>query len=691
MIDKALFGLLGYIDPGAGLPFFSWLPFIIGILLGLLGGVVLFIKRFFSFFRRFLFLGILILIAGGIIAGAMMFNKQEKFSKKVVVIGMDGLDYVFTKKHIDKGELPHFKALKEQGTFSSLETVCPAESNVVWTSFYTGMNPGNHGIFDFIMRNPKNYLPFLSLTDISSEPKTWEIGPLKIPYAKPAINKRVKALAFWEITSKNKIPTHVYFCPNSFPADKVQGKLISGMGVPDIRGTMGTFSFYTTKPLEKDKFTGGIVSQVAINNGMVNTFLYGPRNTSQNPPRDIIIPLQIRINNSAQAITIDIQGKKVILKEKEWSRWLRLEFKVNAFSKIKGICKFYLKSITPDFELYCSPVNFNPQDPLYPLTYPKGFSKELVKEIGLFYTQGMPYDTWALNEERITPDIFLSQAMSVLEERERILKREFKQFKGGVFFYYFAYPDPIQHMFWNFQDTESSSYKDIVLQCYKKMDKILGWIRENIDEDTTLIVLSDHGFGSFNRAVHLNSWLKEKGFLCLKEGIEESKEFFETVDWSKTKAYALGFGGIYINQQGREGKGCVSSGEAARIKEEIIKGLSKWRDSQTESLVAKKVYTKEEAFSGKYNTDAPDLFVGFNLGYRASWQTALGAVPLSTLEDNTKAWRADHIFDPSLVDGVLFINKKYQLQDKPKIIDIVPTILKLLDIDYKKLDGKSLL
>ena len=628
----------------------------------------------------------------GIIIWRNTMISHSGFHKKIVVIGMDALDYDLMKKFMEEGKLPNFRRLKQAGYFSSLETVCPPESVVAWTSFATGNKPGNHGIYDFIMRNPDNYLPFLSLTDISPEPQVFKLGPFKIPLLKPKINKRRKSLAFWEITSQYKIPTYVYFCPNTFPPDRIYGKMISGMGVPDVRGTMGTFSFYTTKPLERDKYIGGMVFKIEINDTIIDTYLYGPRNTSKKPAEDVSIPLRIKLNSESKHIVIEIQGKRISLKEGEWSKWVGLIFKVNAFNKVRGICRFYLKSIEPDFELYCSPINFDPRTPLFPISYPKDFSKKLTKEMGLFYTQGMPYDTWALNENRINEEIFLEQAEAVLVEREKIFKKELLRFKGAIFFFYFEYPDPIQHMFWHLQDIEGSPYKGVTLKCYKKMDDILGWVMENIDKDTTLIVLSDHGFGNFERTVHLNSWLRDNGFLYLKDSKKESKEFFENVDWSRTKAYALGFGGIYINQAGREAKGIVLPGEETeQIKKDIVDKLSKWTDPNTGSSIVKKVYTKEEVFEGKFNQDAPDLYVGFNLGYRASWQTALGGVPIDTIEDNLKAWRADHIFDPSLVDGVLFINKKITLQRKPRIIDIVPTILKLLDIEYNELDGNSLL
>ena len=150
-----------------------------------------------------------------------------------------------------------------------------------------------------------------------------------------------------------------------------------------------------------------MVFQVERINNIIDAFLYGPRDTSKSSAQDIKIPFQVKINLESNYVVIKIQDKQIFLKQGEWSDWIKLVFKVSAFNKVKGICKFYLKGIQPNFELYCSPINFDPRTPHFPISYPKDFSKELVKEIGLFYTQGMPYDTWALNEQRINEDIFL--------------------------------------------------------------------------------------------------------------------------------------------------------------------------------------------------------------------------------------------------------------------------------------------
>lgn len=290
--------------------------------------------------------------------------------------------------------------------------------------------------------------------------------------------------------------------------------------------------------------------------GNIFTQLYGPKVASAGLTAETTLPLKIILQPNAEKILLEFQGHKFFLKKGAWSKWQRISFKIGFLKKIQGIAKFYLKNITPDFELYLSPINFNPQNPVFPISYPQNFSKELAKRIGLFYTQGMPHDTWPLAEGRLDEKVFLEHADMILEERKNILIEELNNFKGGIFFFYLDTLDAIQHMFWRYLDKRhllhepESAYKDTIFKYYEKIDQILGDVLRKIDQDTTLIVLSDHGFSSFRKSIHLNRWLKEFGFLFLKPGIKESREFFEDVDWSKTKAYALGFGGIYLNRIG---------------------------------------------------------------------------------------------------------------------------------------------
>jgi len=605
--------------------------------------------------------------------------------EKVIVIGMDGLDPQVTDRLLGEGKLPNFKRLKEGGTYSCLGTTCPSESLVVWASFATGVNPGRHGVYDFLVHDPKTYMPSLAFS--------------KVKTGRQKKNLLAGSIPFWKITKKHNIPTVLIHCPDVFPPDEVCGKVFSGMGTPDIRDTMGTFSFYTTVKPVANKDTGGRIMHVESKNNTINTELYGPRNGA----RDVTVSLAITLDEANGQIEINVSGNSFTLKPKEWSQWCRVPFKTGFLKKVRGICKFYLKSISPELELYVSPLNLDPEAPTDQITYPKNYSRQLVKEIGLYHTLGMPHDTWALNEGRIDEEVFLEQAEMILAEREKMLYLEMDNLKKGVLFCYFGTPDSIQHAFWRFTDTEhpmydeelAGTYRSTIDRFYEKMDAILGRVLQQIDETSTLMVLSDHGFNTFRRVVHLNTWLRKNGFLFLKNETQESGgELFEDVDWSRTLAYSIGFGEIFINTIGCQGQGCVQPGqEVEAVKARIKEGLAKLHDEKFGQPVVKNIYDKNDIFWGPYLDEAPDLFIGYNIGYRASWQTALGGAPKEILEDNNKRWGGDHLFDPSLVPGVLFVNKKIKV-DTPRIIDMAPTILKALGVDEKEfndMDGKAFL
>jgi len=515
----------------------------------------------------------------------------------------------------------------------------------------------------------------------------------------------VRSKSFWQYTSDENIPTTIIACPITFPPDKVSGGMLSGMGVPDILGTEGTFSFYTTESLGDKKDIGGKVFNVKKARVMVSN-LVGPRIATPGGKADNVkVPLKILMQDDKKGVTIAYQNEKFQLKKGEWSEFKEVVFKLGFLKKAKGIFKFYLVETEPELKLYAGPINFDPRDPFFQISYPKGYAKELVDNIGLYYTQGMPMDTWAVNEHRLTERPFLELCNEVLRERRAMLDFELARFKKGILYCYFESSDIVQHMFWRYTDPQHplyeenapSEYKEIIKDWYTRMDNILGNVMEQMSEEDTIIVLSDHGFDTFRRAVHLNSWLRQNGYLELKDPNSDSaRELLADIDWKKTKAYAIGFGAIYINQRGRERDGIVSPGkETELLKEEISQKLKEWQDPKHNASVISKVYSREDIFWGDYIDETPDLYVGFNVGYRASWQTALGAAPKELVEDNLKKWSGSHLFDPNIIPGVVFSNKKI-IKKNPSIYDITPSVLKLIGYDEAKLkecdlDGAPLL
>jgi len=688
--------LFGYIDPSAGLQIVSQAGPMFGFLLALLGAVLWPFRFVFgllwqSFKKKpkyFLAVLVLLSVSGTAIAYYSLNNQVERGGdiKKIMILGMDGLDPNIMEKMMQEGELPHFRALKERGSYARLGTVTPPQSPVAWSTFATGLNPGGHGMYDFLRRHTENYMPDLALSDLKPA-KSFKIFGKEISWGKPHFENRRNGTPMWTLTSEAGIPSTVMHCPVTFPPDKVTGVMLAGMGVPDIRGTPGTFGYYTNRQLS-GKSQGGKQIPVYIKNGMIETVLKGPRGQDG---KDIEVDLKIEIVSDNRGIQLHLPGQAEHLGLEEWSPWVRVEFPVGGMSKVSGMTRFYLKSLSPFFELYASPFNFTPESPVHPISYPDDYAKRLQASIGDFHTLGMPHDTWAVNEGAMTEDMFLAQSQTILKEEKAMLRHELPRFKEGLFIFVVETPDRIQHMFWRAVDKENalyteefaSKYGGVIPDAYKDMDEILGLVMEHLDEKTVLMVVSDHGFKSFRRAVHLNSWLRDNGYLVFRPGLREreGKEFFQGVDWSRSKAYAVGLGSVYLNLKGREKQGIVEPGrEADELKREVAEKMKTIRDEKAGERIVRNVYLAESIYEGEKISEAPDLLVGFEDGYRASWQTALGASPIPVVEDNLKKWSGGHILDHTLVPGIFFSNQKITKKN-PTLYDFSPTVLSLFGLE----------
>ncbi|MHC4267346.1 MAG: alkaline phosphatase family protein [Planctomycetota bacterium] len=607
-------------------------------------------------------------------------------AKKMLLLGFDGMDPVLLDMYMSEGILPNFKLLKERGNFKPLITSMPPQSPVAWSNFITGMNPGGHGIFDFIAREPETYMPYLSTSKTTEAKRTVKLGNWLIPFSKAETFLLRKGKAFWEILQEEGIPSTVLKVPANFPPVKSEAKTLSGMGTPDILGTYGTFSFYTTKDMEDEEkeIESGKLFSVKMLNNTIKTQLTGPPNPFKVSGESVSTDLIISVDEHNPVALIRIDEEEILLNEGEWSEWVKVSFKLAPFQTLTGICRFYVMKVHPYFELYVSPINIDPTNPNIPISTPADYAEEIANEIGYFYTQGMPEDTKALDQGFINNDAYIEQSDFIFHERQKLLNLEMERFSTGLLFVYFSTTDLVSHMFWRYMDKEHPGYKseeaekysDVIKRTYKKMDTLLGDVIKRIDSNTTLVVLSDHGFGPFRRQFHMNRWLKENGYLSFAdESLEESGEFFENVNFRKTRAYAFGFNGIYINLSGREGNGIVTPGdEKEQLIDNIIKELENIRDPENNKKVVNKVYRREEIYSGKYVADAPDILIGYNRGYRSSWETALGKVPKGLYGDNMKRWSGTHLWDYKLVPGIVLSNKKIVKKD-PALIDIAPTIL----------------
>lgn len=600
--------------------------------------------------------------------------------KKMIIIGFDGMDPSILKNLMAEGKLPNFKKLSKSGGFKPLATSVPPQSPVAWSDFITGMNPGGHGIFDFIHRDPESVFPHLSTSRTESAAKTVRIGKWVIPLSPGKVSLLRQGKAFWEYLSENGIETTIFRVPANFPTTDDKANQISGMGTPDMQGTYGTYSYYTDEDADKfENLSGGRVFPVDVFRNKVRGRLPGPINTFRKGTPESRIDFTVYIDPENPVAKISLQDKEIMLKEGEWSDWVRVNYELLPYmEKASGIVRFYLKELRPSFKLYATPVNIDPSDPALPISTPEDYSVEIADNVGLYYTQGIPEDSKALSEFVLEDGEFLDQTDIAFGEEQDMLGYELGRFRSGLLFFYIGRVDQLSHMFWRTMDPKHPAYdsgsklKSVIENTYIEMDTVLGRVLDSIGGDTTVIVLSDHGFAPFYRAFNLNTWLRDNGYSYLTDGSEG--EFFQNVDWDKTRAYGVGFNGLFLNLKGREFKGIVGPGDREKLLDEISEKLLSIRDPENGEQVISRVYKAEEVYSGPYTKDAPDLIVGYNKGYRASWETVLGSFPKGILRDNRQKWSGDHLMEAALVPGILLSNKEIK-SENPALTDLAPTVL----------------
>jgi predicted AlkP superfamily phosphohydrolase/phosphomutase len=613
---------------------------------------------------------------------------SEQYHQKLVVLGFDGMDPDLVQKWIDAGKLPNMQKVATQGVLRIETTPSPGAS--AWASFATGTNPGKHNIFDTIVRDTRNYSTSSGLVHRDPPRVLFDYFPV----AAQRLTPLRRGTSFWVAAGKAGVRSSVLTVPLTFPPEEVpNGELLAGWPLPDIRGTAGTFSYFATdltRAEEGASESGGTRRRLVFDGDTAHADLVGPPGPTGSG-RNVTLPLSIFWNRAGKMATIDIGDSSVHLQEGEWSKWIHLDFRANLLVRTHGMAQLYLIHAGTALQLYVSPIHWNPDNPPAPMSSPASLSGDLYERLGPYRTLGWADATSALDANLIDEKVFMDDMYRAFDDRaqvilQRIDTHHWDLLVGGV-----ESIDHVQHMMWRLTDPTHPMYDralaakfgDAIERVYRRCDELVGEVIARIEPATPVVIVSGYGFHSFKQSVNLNAWLAREGFLT-RQG--------RAIVWSRTKAYALGFGQIYLNLKGRERSGIVAPGvEARAVEDDLAARLTALTDPNTGARIVQAVYRAGALYRGPYAANAPELQVGTADGYRAAWQTTADAGAEAVLSANMKKWSGDHeSFDYKSIPGTLMSSRRIRAAD-PGIIDIAPTVLRYFGVPIPmEIDGKPL-
>jgi predicted AlkP superfamily phosphohydrolase/phosphomutase len=607
----------------------------------------------------------LVIAASFLVSGCS--HNQPADSKRIIVLGIDGMDPQFLERHWDS--LPNLNRLRQTGTFEDLATTTPPQSPVAWSTVMTGMDPGGDGMFDFISRNPKTMTLYSSMAEVSPPTHTLSIGPYVLPLSKGHERRFLRGPTFWQILDKHGVHSIILRMPNNYPPLPTTSLTLSGMGTPDLRGTFGTFTYFTDDPqATAHDVPGGVIVPIYVGHNQVKLVVGGPTNSLRKDQALSTVTITMRRDPSNPVAVFEVQGQKFIVNQGEWSPWIHVDFPIiPGVKSAPGMFRIYAQKINPECQIYVTPVDIDPEDPALPISTPSSFSRDLAEAIGRYTTLGIPAPTAAWRSRVFDREEFERQLGFISDDEFRMLNQELAHFHRGVLFLHYGPVDQGSHMLWG-------KYESDLLKFYERVDAEVGYIRRTAP-DATLMVISDHGFEAFNRAVNLNTWLYENGYLALDSPSDlGAAGMLAHVDWAHTKAYAVGLNSLYLNLKGRERNGIVPPSQRDQVSEEIIRKLEQLRDPKNGAKVVYTVDRADQVYHGPEIDRAPDMIVGWERGYRTSWETALGEIPKQLIVDNNDEWRGDHCIAAALVPGVFLSNRKAKVAH-PWLGDIPVTLL----------------
>jgi len=435
----------------------------------------------------------------------------------------------------------------------------------------------------------------------------------------------------------------------------------------------------------------------------------------------VTTPMELEKTDSG-SLRVSIGGHREELTPGEWSTWYEPVFELSPLIKAHAITRVKLLEQDPGddrLELFVDVMHLDPRNPVFwqPASQPIDFSKDLAARAGQpFETVGWACITHAYKDKKIDAVTMLQDIEYTLKWRELITRRSLESDNWDVLMTVFSTPDRVQHMTYHFYDEghplydaeaaatkltffgEEITLAEAIPAIYRQIDRIIGMVMdEYMAPDDVLLVCADHGFQSFRHQVSLNTWLEREGYLVMKEGVTgRMNQGLAFVDWDKTKAYALGLGMIYLNQEGREPRGIVPAAEASALAREIQARLLAMTDdrSGTPVQVVEEVAILAEVHDGPYLDREGDLMVGFKPHYRVSWSTTTGGIELAKRGDGSYAtddvifpndshWSGGHVsLAPTHVAGIFASNRTVDVPaNGVHLLHIAPTTLKLLGID----------
>lgn len=617
---------------------------------------------------------------------------------RVIILGFDGADPKLVGEMIDKGELPNLAKLKDSGTFAPLGSSNPPQSPTAWSSFATCKGPLNHGIYDFLRRTPASYMPGVGFGRTEAA-KLNPDGSVQTP---PRYLSNRKGDSFWKMASDQGKKVKALVVPFAYPAEDLGQECLQlcGLDVPDIRGTQSTYFSLSEAYKAEEQVAGGVRLPLVFSGDTATVQVPGLR--APGSKEFVRVPVTFNADRAAKTVTITLDGQTATLKEGEWSQWVEWSFPVSANYTVDAVSRFHVMSAGEQVRLYMTCLQIHPRAPMMPISTPVKYSAELADRYGLFKTIGWEFDTKALQQGDMTEEMFLEDVRRTLAWTQQLTLDEMDAGNFDLLVAATTSTDRVGHMFWAYRDPKhplytpelAAKYGRAVEDTYILMDGFVGEVMKRAKPEDLLMVMSDHGFHSFRREFSVNTWLAQNGYLAIKGQADPATAFTDekylaAFDWSKTKAYGLGLGMIFLNLQGREGQGIVSPEDAPALIEEIKAKLLAETDPETGEKVFSAVYTNV-APKGDAVGDAPDLQLGYAEGYQTNKASAAGAAPKNLYAPNTDKWSGEHASsDMAITPGILFANQK--LADGANLMDLGVTALKYLGASVPEgLEGRSL-